>query len=85
MRYLPEADFKAITQRVVPIESSTPPKVGDEFFASRAEFALETHLEEFMEQELEVTSILAPAFSGTQPRRKTEGNFLPASGALLPL
>jgi hypothetical protein len=50
VRYLPEADFEAITQRFVPIVSSTPPRDGDEFFASRAEFALETHLEEFMDK-----------------------------------
>jgi len=50
VRYLPEADFEAITQRVVPVVSSTSPRDADEFFASRAEFALEAHLEEFMEE-----------------------------------
>jgi hypothetical protein len=50
VRYLPERDFEAITERVLPITSSSSSAVGDKFVVSPTEFALETHLEEFIDK-----------------------------------
>jgi predicted RNA-binding protein len=50
VRYLPEGDFEAITERALPLTLSNSLGAGDGSFVSRTEFALETHLEEFMDK-----------------------------------
>jgi hypothetical protein len=50
VRYLPEGDFEAITERAAPLKSSDSFGRGDGSLISRSEFALETHLEEFMDK-----------------------------------
>jgi hypothetical protein len=50
VRYLPKGDFEAITERVFPSPSNNSFGGRDGSFAASAEFALETHLEEFMDK-----------------------------------
>jgi hypothetical protein len=50
VRYIPERDFDAITERVLPVTPNSTPMVGDKFVISPTEFALETHLEEFIDK-----------------------------------
>jgi hypothetical protein len=50
VRYLPEEDFKTISEYALAAPRSTATSAGDGSFAFRAEFALETHLEEFIDK-----------------------------------
>jgi Endonuclease NucS len=53
VRYLPEADFEAIMRGSIPVESlggSIPFAQSAAVFASQSEFALESHLEEFIDK-----------------------------------
>lgn len=50
VRYLPQRDFEAITEHVLPITLSSSSGPRDGFLVSPTEFALETHLEEFMDK-----------------------------------
>jgi hypothetical protein len=63
VRYLPERDFEAITERVFPITSSSSSAVGDKFVVSLPNLHWKLTLKNSLTR-IGTTSILAEAFSG---------------------